>query len=255
VNAVQSHFPLYYTKLYKEKMKITNFMTLPLALLSTAMSLSNGESNEGGMLRRVVINDNPKETVLTLKILNLSYRQPFSPFFIMVHNSEAEPLFTLGQPASNQLAQLAEIGNTNRLINYYTNNNPKGVKSATRFHSMTKAGGTSEITVSVSDEYPMISIAAMCENTNDCFVGLSGVNVTEGMVVYEPGLDAGSEENNESCDSVPGPFCIGKGNQFDRSRNGEGFIHIHRGIVGDGDLDKSLDWRNPMMRVVVEKNE
>ncbi|KAL7460235.1 hypothetical protein ACHAXS_000699 [Conticribra weissflogii] len=100
----------------------------------------------------------------------------------------------------------------------------------------------------------MISIAAMCENTNDCFVGLSGVNVTGGMILYEPGLDAGSEENNESCDSVPGPFCIGKGNQFDRSRNGEGFIHIHRGIVGDGDLDKSLDWRNPMMRVVVKES-
>ena len=37
------------------------------------------------------------------------------------------------------------------------------------------------------------------------------------------------------------------------SGNGEGFVHIHRGFFGKGDLSQSgYDWRNPMMRVEME---
>ena len=197
---------------------------------------------------RGLAESNEKE--LTLNILNLTFRQPFSHFFVLVHNSQAKPLYTAGRPASNGLATLAEFGSPDRLIQYYTQNT-RGVKSATRFNSVTSGGQTSQITVTVSDQYPLVSIASMCENTNDCFVALNGVNVKEGMVLDEPGLDAGSEENNESCVSVPGPACAGLGKGIERSRNGEGYIHVHRGVLGVGDLERDLDWRNPMMRVTV----
>ena len=44
------------------------------------------------------------------KVTNLSVRQPFSPFFVMVHNSKAQ-LYEFGEKASSELARLAEDGN------------------------------------------------------------------------------------------------------------------------------------------------
>jgi hypothetical protein len=71
------------------------------------------------------------------------------------------------------------------------------------------------------------------------------------MVLDTPGLDSGTEENNENCSSIPGPNCtaIAPGNTADE--NGEGFVHVHRGVIGVGDLPLDTDWRNPMMRVAV----
>ena len=43
-------------------------------------------------------------------IRNGAFDQPFSPFFIMVHNETTQPLFEVGEPASNELALLAEAG-------------------------------------------------------------------------------------------------------------------------------------------------
>ena len=48
-------------------------------------------------------------------------------------------------------------------------------------------------------------------------------------------------------------IMIDAGNE--RSGNGEGFIHIHRGFLGvgnDGLEPMRYDWRNPMMRVAVD---
>ena len=71
-----------------------------------------------------------------------------------------------------------------------------------------------------------------------------------------PGLDAGSEENNELCESIPGPGCANVTAGNIRSFNGEGFVHVHRGFFGIGDLlpQQQYDWRNPMVRVVVRES-
>lgn len=53
--------------------------------------------------------------MVTLKVTNLSYQQPFSPFFVMVHNSDAGPLYVPGQEASSALAILAEDGDPSKL--------------------------------------------------------------------------------------------------------------------------------------------
>jgi hypothetical protein len=92
----------------------------------------------------------------------------------------------------------------------------------------------------------------MTINTNDCFTSINGAYLRPGMVLDLPGLDAGSEENNENCDSIPGPGCNGVSTENVRSGNGEGFVHIHRGFNGVGTLlpAEEYDWRNPMMRVV-----
>jgi len=86
-------------------------------------------------------------------------------------------------------------------------------------------------------------------------------------VLNLPGLDAGSEENNELCTSIPGPACSPESGNV-RSKNGEGFVHVHRGFHGINEGNMHLakldngangrplsqvgyDWRNPLMRVTV----
>lgn len=77
------------------------------------------------------------------------------------------------------------------------------------------------------------------------------MELKSGDTVHLNGLDAGSEENNELCKSIPGPACAAdSGNEA--SGNGEGFVHVHPGIHGLGDLaDGRYDWRNPMVQIKV----
>merc|ERR1712071_123402 len=100
--------------------------------------------------------------------------------------------------------------------------------------------------------YPYVTIASMAINSNDCFVALNGAKLQPQAVVDAPGYDAGSEVNNELCESIPGPACADTPGNV-RSGEGEGFVHVHRGFFGVGDLSASgYDWRNPMMRVEME---
>ena len=175
----------------------------------------------------------------------------------LVHaTADAEPLYVRGQMAKEPLALLAENGTPGPLIDYFTENS-NGVKSVEAFtDGVPYVGGESlQIMVEVSAAYPLVTVASMAINTNDGFVALNGVEVYAGMTINEPGLDAGSEENNEDCDSIPGPACMDMdGNE--RSGNGEGFVHVHRGIHGvgqDGLEPDQYDWRNPMMRVSVRQ--
>merc|ERR1712232_94682 len=115
-------------------------------------------------------------------------------------------------------------------------------------------GETLSLKVPYDEHYPYITLASMAVNTNDCFVALNGVKLEPKAVYESPGFDAGSEENNELCASIPGPACADvevskQGNAA--SGNGEGFVHVHRGFFGVGpDLTQSgYDWRNPMMQV------
>lgn len=54
----------------------------------------------------------------------------------------------------------------------------------------------------------------------------------------------------ELCDHIPGPPC---GKAFVRNTGGaEGYVHVHSGIHGIGDLvPEQFDWRNPVAEVVI----
>jgi hypothetical protein len=63
--------------------------------------------------------------------------------------------------------------------------------------------------------------------------------------------DAGSENNNELCSSIPGRACPGESGNV-HSGDGEGVVHVHRGFFGIGNLRQAdYDWRNPMVMVEV----
>lgn len=190
-------------------------------------------------------NRNPK--YFTLKFTNLSYQQPFGPFFVMTHNGRVDPLFTLGEPSSMPLGDLAENGSPATLVDLYDGVRGTGYVGAFSEGVPYFGGESAEIKIPYDDHYPYITVASMAINTNDCFVALNGQKIMN-TVILGPGYDSGTEENNEMCNSIPGPACpMGSGNVA--SGNGEGFVHVHRGFFGLDDLsEQGYDWRNPMVR-------
>ena len=187
---------------------------------------------------------------LSLRIINQTFQQPFSPFFVMVHNDQAEPLYTRGVQSSEALAILAEDGDPSALVTMYEDS--VDVMQAFSAGGLTLPGETRNIEVTITDEFPLVSIASMCVNTNDCFVSLNGAALESGATLNTPGNDAGSEVNNEDCSCIPGPACANFEKLDGNCGEGEGYVHVHRGVHGVADLVPSeVDWRNPMMRVIV----
>ena len=80
-------------------MQIINNAIALFTILSTSMVFLPSVS---GALRKATSN----ERTLTLRIINQTFMQPFSPFFVMVHNNKADPLYSRGQPASTAASTL-----------------------------------------------------------------------------------------------------------------------------------------------------
>ena len=189
---------------------------------------------------------------LTLEVTNLSVRQPFAPFFVMSHDGTVPPLFTFGANASVPLATLAETGSPAELVDMYSAYLGSGAGEVKAFADgfPFMGGQSATFDVTVSDRYPYVTIASMAIHTNDCFVAVNGMRLNSGDTHFLPGLDAGSEANDELCANIPGPACMGGMGRS--TENAEGFVHVHPGFHGVGDLAENLyDWRNPMAVVKV----
>ena len=83
-------------------------------LLTTEEVLLSRSNDHQNNLRVRDLQGGGSERKLILNVLNLSYRQPFSRFFVLIHNDQATPLYTLGEP-SKGLARKAEFGQPGRV--------------------------------------------------------------------------------------------------------------------------------------------
>jgi hypothetical protein len=113
---------------------------------------------------------------------------------------------------------------------------------------------------SLADWKSRLSVAAMLIPTNDASFALNDVAGPLGprtLSFVSPAYDSGSEVNDELCASIPGPSfaeCGGPGGGAQVVGGEEGYVHIHRGIHGVGDLVESeRDWWNPVARIEVRK--
>ena len=106
--------------------------------------------------------------------------------------------------------------------------------------------------ISVRSNRSLISVTGMLATTNDAFTAVSSKALPNRSVSYKgETYDAGSESNNENCDYIPGPPC---NNGTNTSDDGEGFITIHSGINGVGDLVPSnLDWRGATSIITITR--
>jgi hypothetical protein len=188
---------------------------------------------------------------LQVTITNITKGQTFTPIMVAVHKPGVH-VFVLGTPASVDLEQLAEAGNTAPLEAALIAN--PAVKTAVDTGAALPPGQSVSITVPASGQFSHISIAAMLIPTNDGFFAVDDLQTSpqQTITVFAPAFDAGTEMNDELCIHIPGgDGCAGEG--FNPSRDGaEGYVHIHEGIHGIGDLPAALyDWRNPVALVTI----
>ncbi|MGH8704492.1 MAG: spondin domain-containing protein [Burkholderiales bacterium] len=185
-------------------------------------------------------------------VTNATAAQSFTPILVATHASDSV-LFRLGEPASAELAVLAEGGDTAPLAAALAQNNQ--VLDVQSSSGLLAPGQSSTLRVATRGRFKRVSVAAMLIPTNDSFLALNGMRGPSGsdsITVFVPAYDAGSEPNDNRCVSIPGPVCGGEGTS--PNAGGEGFVHISRGTHGNGDLDPAVyDWRNPVARITVRR--
>jgi hypothetical protein len=193
-------------------------------------------------------------------ITNLTRNQQFTPVLVASHR-DGMRLFNLGEPAVPQLARLAEEGDPTQMATLLSGMpEVKDVVTGPLSHDgIINPGKSMTLTVRTSAPYDHVSVASMLFPTNDAFFALNGVEGPRGnkeLTIYSPAYDSGSERNDETCASIPGPFfqeCGGPGGGA-RIGGGEGFVHIHAGIHGVGDFKPAeRDWRNPVAKITIRR--
>ena len=189
-------------------------------------------------------------------ITNLTRGQQFTPILVASHKPNVK-LFELGKPASTELATLAEEGNTAPLAAALAA--LPGTGQVVTGSGLTNPGASVTLIVDGRRGFGFLSVAAMLIPTNDGFFALNGVALPRGndmLTLTAPAYDAGSERNDELCVSIPGPFfaeCGGSGGGG-KPGGGEGYVHIHAGIHGIGNLPAATrDWRNPVALITVRR--
>lgn len=188
-----------------------------------------------------------------VSVTNLTRGVSFTPILVATHQ-EGVHLYQLGHPASIALAAMAEGGDTGPLATMIEETPHAETASS---DGLLEPGNSVTITVAARDGASHLSLAAMMLPTNDGFIAVNNMPLPKGRQVetlLSNGHDAGSEPNDELCANIPGPTCGGEGGS--PNEGGEGFVHIHAGIHGIGDLDAAeYDWRNPVARITVRKKD
>lgn len=225
-------------------MKRTLIVAAVLAVLAAGTAPAMAEET---------LTEKAQETVtLAVTITNLS-KQIISPPLVASHTWKVA-IFVPGQPASDELAALAEDGGPGDLAALLAAQDE--VLDVAVADGLLFPGMSATYEVEMRGKYNRISAVGMLVTTNDAFFGLSNFQIDPDLVVQRttaPAWDAGTELNNEDCDFIPGPPC---GNPFMRATEGaEGFVHVHSGIHGTGDLSPGeWDWQNPVVEITVIKN-
>lgn len=188
-------------------------------------------------------------------ITNITAHQTFTPIIVATHREDVR-LFMLGEPASVELEDLAESGNVEPLAGLLGAS--AGVRDIEKAQAPLPPGQSLTFTVSAGASFDKFSVAAMLVPTNDAFFALNGADIPSGnstKTFFAVAYDAGTEFNDEDCDTIPGPPMVCAGEGFNPSRaNAEGFVHVHRGIHGIGDISAArYDWRNPVAKIVIKR--
>ena len=226
-----------------------------MRLIDTGKLLATGLL-AAALSQGAIAEDNPVRTY-DITITNLTKSVQFTPILAASHNQRIS-MFEAGEPATDELAALAEGGAVGPLAELLVGTglvfdaaNSADVLPAP---PLLFAGQSVTLRVNARNGRNRLSLAAMLLPTNDTFVALNSVPfpMSGSDTFYANAWDAGSEPNDEFCANIPGPTCGGEGNS--PTAGGEGFVHIANGIHGIADLDESVyDWRGPVARVVVTR--
>jgi hypothetical protein len=205
-------------------------------------------------------------------ITDLTGGQPLTPPVVATHRA-ATGMFSVGQPASFALKEIAENGNLAPMIAQLGGDKhvsdsiaaaaplvPAGLPGSAMF------GDSVTLTVTASEGAKFLSFASMLICTNDGFTGVDSLrlpkDVGEAVVVRSAGYDAGTEINTEDfADIVPpcqGLVGVSSGEPGTGTSNPAlaegGVIHHHPGIAGGADLVPAIHgWTDPVAEISVER--
>ena len=194
-----------------------------------------------------------KTGMYAVTVTNLTRGETFTPIMVASHKKDTH-VFTLGEPASTELAAIAEGGDFGPLSTALTDS---GVAYDIATNGdLLAPGASTTIMVKMADDFEFVTVTSMMIPTNDGFIAVNGVKGPvkkhDAKVIMSPAYDAGSEMNDENCMHIPGPVCHGAGPSPET--DGEGYVHIHAGIHGIGDLASAdYDWRNPTAKIVIKR--
>lgn len=220
-------------------MTITLTRTLGAALVSTLFLFSSAMAG-GGPTYHVTIT-------------NLTNSINFTPVLV-ASQRRSVPIFELGAPASDEITAIAEGGNIAPLA--ATLDADPHVVDVQNSGGLLTPGASVTVIVSAAHGARRISLASMMLPTNDGFIALDSVKAPKNgsRTYFSPGYDGGTEPNDEWCMHIPGPTCGGAGPSPGVNPADEGYVHVHRGIHGVGDLSPSVyDWRNPVAKITITR--
>lgn len=223
-------------------------LSLPVLGLSTALGVAFVPPAEEAAPAR--------PTRYQVTVTNMTRGQVFSPAVVAVHSRAMTPLWEAGETASTELAQVAEDAVLGPLTSaLQADPQVMDVETLDHMGGPIPPGQSASVMVSaMPGVFDRVSLVGMLVTTNDAFYGVAGheLSVRADSAFRVPAYDAGSEANTEMCAHIPGPPC---GNAGVRVTTGaEGFVHIHAGVQGTGDLvPADHDWRNPVARIEVRR--
>lgn len=210
----------------------------------------------------------------SVSVTNLTNGVYFTPLLVAAHTSDAS-LFTTGEAASTSLQEMAEGGSIASLVTDLDGIDATVVENPAA--GLLGPGESTMANLNTDDaaDNTQLSIVAMMLPTNDGFIGLNSIDIPTEPGTYTFNVnayDAGTEANDEIRGSgapgeagfpAPGPVDAAAGmNGTGTGAAVEGFVHIHRGVLGDSDATGGVSdivssvhrWLNPVARVTITVN-
>lgn len=186
-------------------------------------------------------------TTYRVTVTNLTQHQIFSYPIVATHRADGA-IFHAGGSVNEAFWLMAEDGIAADLAaELEADSRILDVAVAPEFlmpgHSVT-------LTVEARPPFLRLSAVGMLVSTNDAFFGLDGLPLVGPWLqrINVPAYDAGTEANSEDCAFVPGPPCHSA--EARDTAGAEGFISIHPGLHGTGDLaPETFNWRNPVAEI------
>ncbi|MEZ9986719.1 spondin domain-containing protein, partial [Vibrio sp. 10N.261.49.A3] len=197
-----------------------------------------------------------------VSVTNLTPNQPMSPLAVLTHNSSFD-LFEVGQSASVDLEYLAEGGSNAQLL--ALSDSDANVYQGISGNGLILSGEQDTVSIRVDpNQEGYISVASMLVNTNDAFVGESGLllkslAVGDTFVMNMNVWDSGTELNDELAATIPGPAGGGEG--FNTTRNDTDVVSFHSGVISQDDgltisaLSGNHRFLNPGARITITRTE
>ncbi|HGY9613988.1 spondin domain-containing protein [Vibrio sp. SCSIO 43155] len=208
-------------------------------------------------------NDVVKSYRYTINVANLTANQPMSPLAILAHNDKYK-LFEIGKSSSVELEHLAEGGSNAELLALKDSNDY--VYQTLSGNGLVLPGSSDSVTFTVDPHKAgYVSVASMFVNTNDAFVGETGLSLKSLAVgeSYEMSMnvwDSGTELNDELAATIPGPAGGGEG--FNGTRNDTNdVVAFHAGVVSKDDglansaLSANHRFLNPGAKLTITRVE